>query len=426
MKIFVVDDEKNQRELLAGYFNEKGYKALALNGFNEIKTLLDKGNAPDIVISDMRLGEKDGFDVLKIVKDYTGKEIYFIMVTAYGSIENAVKAMKMGAYDYITKPVNLDELLIKVNNIKESINLKDDFNKLNKKLDNIIENDIFIAESNSSKHIVDLIKRAAETNYPVLITGETGVGKEVAAQAIHKLSNRSKSPFIAVNSAALPKELVEAELFGSERGAYTGSTSRRRGKFEEASGGTLFLDEIGEMPVDVQSKILRAIETGKIARIGGNNEIAIDTRIIAATNRNIEKEIENNNFREDLYYRLNVIRIEIPPLRERPEDIIALAKYFIKKEFSDRFNSVNEGFYNALLKKEWRGNARELLNYVRRYFILPVEQLKEAEKGFLSLKEVEDQYIRRVMKFTGGNINKAASILGVHRNTLSKRIKDLK
>lgn len=223
-------------------------------------------------------------------------------------------------------------------------------------------------------------------NYPVLITGETGVGKEVAANAIHKLSDRSDAPFIAVNSAALPKELVEAELFGSEKGAYTGSISRRKGKFEEASGGTLFLDEIGEMPLDVQSKILRAIETNVVVRIGGSKEIKVDTRIIAATNRDVEAEMKNGNFREDLYYRLNVIRIDIPPLRERQEDIIAIAKYIVKKEFPEEYNNTEENFYLSLLNREWKGNVRELINYLRRHMIFKGDEKIEEKADFFRLK----------------------------------------
>ncbi|NIA23596.1 MAG: response regulator [Proteobacteria bacterium] len=425
MKIFVVDDEKNQRVLLSGYFRDNGYKAEAFVGFHDLKSVIESGNVPNVVISDFRLGEENGFDVLKYIKNLEGDEIYFIMVTAYGSIEDAVNAMKMGAYDYITKPVNLDELLVKIKNIEKTVNLKRDLTSTNKKLDNLLKNDLFIASSPASKKVLSLIKKAAEVNYPVLITGETGVGKEVAAQAIHKLSDRSRAPFIAVNSAALPKELVEAELFGNEKGAYTGSVSRRKGKFEGASGGTLFLDEIGEMSLDVQSKILRAIETNVIVRIGGNKEIKTDTRIIAATNRDVETEVKKGNFREDLYYRLNVIRINIPPLRERQEDIIAIARYIVKKEFPEEYNSIGEKFYLSLLDKEWKGNVRELINYLRRHMIFRGDEQIVEETGFLSLKEVEDKYIKKILNFTNGNINKAASILGVHRNTLSKRIKEI-
>ena len=425
MKIFVVDDEKNQRLLLSGYFKDNGYEVESFVGFHDLKKSIEGGNIPKIIISDFRLGEENGFDILKYIKKLKGNEIYFIMVTAYGSIEDAVDAMKMGAYDYITKPVNLDELLVKIKNIEKVVNLRRDLIKSNKKLDNLLENDLFIASSPSSKKVLSLIKKAAEVNYPVLITGETGVGKEVAANAIHKLSDRSDAPFIAVNSAALPKELVEAELFGSEKGAYTGSISRRKGKFEEASGGTLFLDEIGEMPLDVQSKILRAIETNVVVRIGGSKEIKVDTRIIAATNRDVEAEMKNGNFREDLYYRLNVIRIDIPPLRERQEDIIAIAKYIVKKEFPEEYNNTEENFYLSLLNREWKGNVRELINYLRRHMIFKGDEKIEEKSGFLSLKEVEDQYIKKILDYTNGNINKAASILGVHRNTLSKRIKEI-
>lgn len=425
MKIFVIDDEKNQRLLLSDYFNDLGYITKTLSCYNDFIHEIRLNNLPDIIISDYRLGDKTGEDILKYINKNVKKKIFFIMITAYGTIENAVNAIKIGAYDYISKPVNLEEIGLKIERINKEIELINNNIELNEKIDKLISSELFISESPASRKILELIKKASAVDYPVLITGETGVGKEVAAQAIHKLSPRSTGKFIPVNCAALPRELAESELFGSEKGAFTGSISLVKGKFEESDKGTILLDEIGEMPFDLQTKLLRAIETKKINRIGSSKEIDIDIRVIAATNRNLEDQIKAGKFRKDLYYRLNVIRIDIPPIRDRPEDITALTNYFIAKEFPEQLDSIDMKLIDSLQQKEWKGNVRELFNYLRMYFLFPETKTNIPDRELKTLKEIENDYILKILKYSGNSIAKAAKILGVHRNTLSNKLKEI-
>jgi DNA-binding NtrC family response regulator len=449
-KILVVEDKESMARMLKETLEHEGHNViLARDGVEGIKRLRDS-NA-DLVLTDLRLPKKDGFEVLRASKEENPLTPVIVM-TAHGSVETAVSAMKLGAYDFILKPIDTDHLSLLIERsmtnqrlLAENLLLKD---ALSHKLDmpNII------GKSGKMVEVAQNIQKVAQAKTSVLLLGESGTGKELFARAIRDLSPRKDNAFVAINCAAIPRELLESELFGHEKGAFTGAAGRKMGKFELANKGTIFLDEIGEMDITLQSKVLRALQEGEIDRVGGTNPIRVDVRIIAASNRDLEAEVKEKTFREDLYYRLSVFPVTIPPLRERKEDIPALAEHFLSK-FSAEMNvacrEISQEAMDVLQQYTWKGNVRELENVIERAMILcegtniaPQDlrlslagssggslddiavdgTLEETAKA--ALRIAESRRIRKALDDTHGNKTKAAEILSVSYKTLLTKIKD--
>ncbi len=438
--LLVVDDETNIREGLAQLFSMEGYDVRTAKDGIEGKMIVDKEDI-DVVITDYKMGRMSGLDLLHyIVSTHPG--IPVIILTAHGSVDKAVEAMREGAFDFIAKPPNTDHLINLVCRALETRELYRTNIELKAEVESQRARSYIIGKAPSIKHIFDLIRKVAPTKASVLITGESGVGKELVADAIHNLSPRKDKPFIKVHCAALAESLLESELFGHEKGAFTGATGRKRGRFEMADGGTLFLDEIGEINQNVQIKILRVLQERKFERVGGEETIEVDVRLIAATNRDLKKEIAEGRFREDLYYRLNVVNIHVPPLRERREDIPLLAMAFLR-EFADENGKQIEGFdpkvRQALYTYDWPGNVRELRNCIESAVVMASGKLITLDDlppgprssgeartisipAFSSLEEAERIIIAETLALVGGNKSKAAEILKIGRKTLYQKI----
>ena len=394
--ILIIDDEEAQRNVLKGYLEKKGFKIFtASSGTEGVKSVQD--NMIDIVLSDYKMPDITGLEVLEHVKKIN-PAISFIILTAYGTIENAVKAMRLGAFDYISKPVDLDELDLLLERIIENKNLKSEIALLKDQLKEKFKIDSFVSNSPRMEEVLSMASRAADSKATVLITGESGTGKEVLAKSIHFASSRKDKPFIAVNIPALPETLLESELFGHEKGAFTGAEKSKKGRFELADGGTIFLDEIGDIPLNLQVKLLRVLQEHQIERLGSSENINIDVRIIAATHQNLEQNIKDGSFREDLFYRLNIVSLNIPPLRERKEDILPLIDYFIdkySKENNKQKRNLSKEAVDSLLKYNFPGNVRELENIIERSVVLSrndiitLNDLPNVVKGFKAEKEVK-------------------------------------
>ncbi len=445
MKILVADDEKSIRTVLRKFLESMGHQVEeAENGKEALNKL--KNEIFDLGLVDIKMPSISGLDILKEVKD-----VPIVIITAYGTMDYTIKAMELGAADYITKPFDLDEIKRLIEKLK----------RVEKVQDEQVNEQLIIGKSKKIREVFKLIGKVAKTDATVLIVGESGTGKELVARAIHNYSKR-KGDFIAVNCAALPPSLLEAELFGYEKGAFTGATTSKKGYFEQANGGTLFLDEVGELNIELQSKLLRVLQEKEVRKIGGGKNVKVDTRVIAATNKDLEEEVKKGKFREDLFYRLNVFKIEIPPLRERKEDIPLLANHFIRK-FSSEFKIPSKRFteraINWLKSYEYPGNVRELENIILRAMLISpleiidiedlmvrpskkspnfeeaieefvttiftVEQKEENNLYNMIIKTAEKILITKVLKFTGWNQVKASKILGIHRNTLRTKIKEL-
>ncbi len=369
--VMIVEDEDTQRTLLAGLLRKEGYRAYeAGNGETALRTL--RAEPIDIILLDFKLPDTDGLTLLKQFKEIN-PETDVIMITAFGSIENAVNALKAGASEYLTKPVDLDDLLIKMKRIEEKKYLVKENRILKETLKDHFKSENFIYSSEKMHEVASLIVRVAKTDSTILIEGESGVGKEVVLNLIHELSERKDQPLVKVNCAAIPETLLESELFGYEKGAFTGAFQRKIGKFELANKGTIFLDEIGDISPLLQSKLLRVIQEREVERLGGLHPVKVDVRIVVATNKNLDEEVKKGTFREDLFYRLNVVRITVPPLRERKEETPLLMDFFLKK-FNDRHKRNVRGFTrearDALIKHDYPGNVRELENIIERAVIL--------------------------------------------------------
>ncbi|MGB9736041.1 MAG: sigma-54-dependent transcriptional regulator [bacterium] len=439
--VLVVDDEEYIRTTIAGILKDEHYDVkLAKDGFEALSAM--KSFEPPVVLLDIWLPQMDGIEVLQRIKEQYPDTIV-IMISGHGTIDTAVKTIKMGAYDFIEKPLSADKLLITISNGLKVFNLQQE----NKQLKVTIEKKYEIISA--SKVMEDLKRKiaiVAPTDSWVLITGENGTGKELVANAIHRLSTRANRAFVDVNCAAIPEELLESELFGYEKGAFTGADRRRIGKLELADKGTLFLDEVGDMSLRMQAKLLRTLEEGRFTRIGGNDTINIDIRVIAATNKIIKDEIANGRFREDLYYRLNVIPLHIPPLRERREDIPVLIEYFLneKNRFSKQKKTITPGAVGVLSSYVWNGNVRELKNLIERLFVLVEKDTIDIEdlpkeirsytreysgsvgEGLHSAKTAfEKDYIVRMLKENNWNITKTAIKIGISRENLSRKMKAL-
>ncbi|SNZ03937.1 DNA-binding transcriptional response regulator, NtrC family, contains REC, AAA-type ATPase, and a Fis-type DNA-binding domains [Persephonella hydrogeniphila] len=446
-RIMIVDDEEDILQSFQVILEEEGYSVKTVSDAKEALNIL-KNEDFDLVLSDMRMPGMTGEEFLIELRKFN-KITSFIVMTAYGTIENAVKCMKEGAFHYITKPVNfndptvwklIEEAVEKAKILKENIKLKTELNTM--------KSDIkFIITNNSAMfNVIEFIKKVAPFDNTVLIYGESGVGKELVARAIHQLSRRKDKPFIAVNCANLSRELVEAELFGYKKGAFTGATQDRKGILEKANGGTVFLDEIGEIPFDMQAKLLRFLEEKEIRRVGDDRPIKVDVRIIAATNRNLKKMIEEGNFRDDLYYRIAGFKIEIPPLRERKDDIPLLINHFIEKynqKYQKNIRGIKPEALRLLVSYDWPGNVRQLESVISKAIILADDgefieenhldpEIKVSEEKFpFEYSKAKKSYMERFMKtylgvilsITGGNISQAAKLAKIERQSLQKLLR---
>lgn len=442
--ILIIDDEKSQRDVLSGYLKKKGYTIfIAISGEDGIK--IAKENLIDIILSDFKMPDMTGIEVLEEVKKMN-PEISFIMITAFGTVENAVRAMRLGADDYISKPVDLDELDILIDKIIGHKDLKSENEMLKTQLQEKYRISAVISESPNMASVINIAVRVAESKATVLITGESGTGKEVIAKSIHYLSSRKDKPFVAVNIPALSATLIESELFGHEKGSFTGADKMSKGRFELADKGTIFLDEIGDIPLATQVKLLRVLQEQQIERVGSAEGIYIDTRIITATNQNLDKKIKDGTFREDLFYRLNIVSINIPPLRERKEDIIPLIEFFIKKYSEENHKKdieISKEALDRLLKYNYPGNVRELENIIERAVVLSrrnvvsvddlpfgVKDLVEEERlddltsGTLSeqVEALEKKMIYNALKKTNGNQTQAGKLLGLTERNLRYKL----
>lgn len=435
MRLLIVEDERELRELLKEHLSEVGYSVEGVGTLEDAYETLEEKDF-SIVLLDLLLPDGNGMDLLEWIKENTPlTEV--IILTGHGTIKAAVDAIKAGAYDFLTKPCSLKELEITVRKALESRGLRRE-NLLYKKEKSLsVDYSGFVFESKAMKEVLDKVEKIACSDCPVLITGESGVGKEVIANLIHRSSDRAEKPMVVLNIASIPKELVEAELFGYERGAFTGAEKGKEGFFELADGSTLFLDEIGELEVPIQAKLLRALETKKFYRIGGRREIESDVRIITATNRDLKESVKRGDFREDLYYRLNVVEINIPPLRERREDILPLAYHFLdtfNRKYSKRIKGFTEKAESSLLSYPWYGNVRELKNIIERAVLfaesteIDYEDIaclfthNEEKKGFKPIRELEREYILEVLNQVNFNKKKASEILGIPLRTFYRKL----
>jgi len=440
VKILVVDDEAIMRDSLRDWLSDAGYQVLTAENGSQALEVIEKGK-PGIVIADLVMPGMDGIELLKRAKEISpGVEV--IIITAYGSIPTAITAMREGAYDYIEKPFCPEKAELLIERLVEHKGLIEENISLHQKLEGRYRFENIIAKSPRMQQVIEVIKVVAKSNATVLITGESGTGKELVARAVHSQSYRKDKPFIAVSCAALPETLLESELFGHEKGSFTGAHAQRKGKFETANKGTIFLDEIGEMSANIQVHLLRVLEEKEFSRVGGNELIKVDVRVVSATNKDMKQAVADGQFREDLYYRLNVVTIELPPLRERKEDIPLLAQHFLKKFAMENQKEIIDFSPEAtdfLLKYEWPGNVRELENAIERAVILaknpyietadlPQESLTLAQSVLSgkNLEEIEKDHIINVINEAGGNYSKAARILGVSRATLYNKIKAYK
>jgi two-component system response regulator HydG len=446
--ILIVDDDPNHLKTLQTIIRSWGYRVFVADDGKEAVEHV-KERPFDLILMDVRMAKMSGIEALRHIKQYN-PAIPILIMTAYSSVDSAVEALKAGAYDYLTKPLDFEVLKLSLSRALEHTGLKAENVTLKTKLGAAYELENIIGKSEPMKALVDMLAMIAPSGATVLITGESGTGKELIAKSIHHNSNRKDHPLVVVNCAALTETLLESELFGHERGAFTGATNRREGRFMQADKGTIFLDEIGETSPAMQAKLLRVIQEREIQRVGGKETLSVDVRILAATNRNLEEEVKNGVFREDLFYRLNVVKLPIPPLRERHDDIPLLAHHFLDK-FSENNLKQVKGFsplaMDILLKYAWPGNVRELENTIERAVILlPDDYITEKElpsnitEAYAEqsnwvipqtppvlnrpLGEIEKDAILATLQDSGGNKSECARRLGINRKTLHKKLKD--
>ncbi|MCG8423855.1 MAG: sigma-54 dependent transcriptional regulator [Proteobacteria bacterium] len=443
--VLVVEDDHAMRDLLEEELTDTGYRVIAAAGGRSGIERVRTGQV-DVVITDLRMPDLDGFDLIRDIKA-TSESPHIIMITAFGSIETAIKAVKLGAYDYITKPFEIEELILVINKALGERELRRKVARLQREVEKSYQFDNIIVRSDAMQEVLRLVSRIASSTVSVLITGESGTGKELIARAIHYNSPRASGPFVPVNLAAIPETLIENELFGHKKGAFTDAHSDRLGLFSEAHTGTIFLDEIGELAGSMQAKLLRALQEREIRPIGTTKPEKVDVRVVAATNRDLEEMMGQGTFREDLYYRLNVIQVDLPPLRRRPDDILPLAEHFLteagRKVDPPRSCRLSAEAQRILLDYAWPGNVRELENIIERGFTLcrdseiglddlPNHVKERKASDFLatavarkmSLAEVERFYIERVLEDEGGNKTRAALRLGLDRKTLYRKLEE--
>ncbi len=449
--ILIVDDEEAIRTSLRSILEDEGYEvAVAATGAEALK--IYGTDPPDLMILDIWMPEMDGLETLRRVKEFV-PTTQVMMISGHGSIETAVKAIKLGAYDYIEKPLSLENVTLRVKHALEQYRLAQENRSLRTKVQQKFE---LVGQSPAMQRLRELIQTAGPTNSRVLIGGENGTGKELVARAIHMHSIRSDHPFVAVNCAAIPETLIESELFGHEKGSFTGATSMKRGQFEQADGGTLFLDEIGDMSLSTQAKVLRALQEQQFTRVGGTRLMKVDVRVLAASNKDLEKEIGKGQFREDLFYRLNVVPIVVPPLRERREDIPALVQHFMKTHTEEqglRMKEVSPDAMAVFQQYDWPGNIRELRNLIERLMIMVPGYVIEAPQAVMSLQgrtagavpvpvhavnpllaksydslrdarnAFEKEYISRKLREHHWNISRTAEDLKIERSHLHRKLK---
>ena len=442
-KILVVDDEVQIRTLLSRMLELEGYEVCQAGDCRTALKQLEF-QSPDVVLCDVFLPDGNGVDLVSSVKK-TAPNVEIILLTAHGNIPDGVQAIKNGAFDYITKGDDNNKIIPLVSRAVEKARMNVRLEKLEKKVGHTYSFDSVLGDSKVLKDAVSLAQKVSGTDVPVLLTGETGTGKEVFAQAIHYISKRAKLNFVAVNCSSFSKELLESEMFGHKAGSFTGALKDKKGLFEEADNGTIFLDEIGEMAFELQAKLLRILETGEYIKIGDTKPTRVNVRVVAATNRNLPEEITAGRFREDLFYRLSVFQIHLPPLRERAGDVRILAKAFVK-DFSVRLarpvTEITPAFLEALEQQPWKGNIRELRNVIERSLIvceserldvadLPLdiqnthyEQSDETTPGSFELSAMERRYIARVLEYTKGNKTEAARLLKIGLTTLYRKIEE--
>ena len=442
-KILVVDDEVQLRTLLSRMLELEGYEVCQAGDCRTALKQLEF-QSPDVVLCDVFLPDGNGVDLVSSVKK-TAPNVEIILLTAHGNIPDGVQAIKNGAFDYITKGDDNNKIIPLVSRAVEKARMNVRLEKLEKKVGHTYSFDSVLGDSKALKDAVSLAQKVSGTDVPVLLTGETGTGKEVFAQAIHYHSKRAKQNFVAVNCSSFSKELLESEMFGHKAGSFTGALKDKKGLFEEADNGTIFLDEIGEMAFELQAKLLRILETGEYIKIGDTKPTRVNVRVVAATNRNLPEEITAGRFREDLFYRLSVFQIHLPPLRERAGDVRILAKAFVK-DFSVRLarpvTEITPAFLEALEQQPWKGNIRELRNVIERSLIvceserldvadLPLdiqnthyEQSDETTPGSFELSAMERRHIARVLEYTKGNKTEAARLLKIGLTTLYRKIEE--
>lgn len=445
--VLLVDDDAAHRTMLKANLLAEGYQIIeAEDGDQVLQTLQEKH--VDLILLDLKMKRLDGLETLQILKE-VGELVPVVILTAFSSVDSAVTAMKKGAFDYITKPVDIEELKCILSRALDFEKLQEENRLLKKRLHEKFKFDSIIGRSRSMQELFETLALVAPSDASILVYGESGTGKELVANVLHENSLRKKGPFVAVNCAALQENLLESELFGHEKGAFTGATGLRKGRFELAHGGTLFLDEIGDMGMATQAKILRVLQEGEFERVGGEKTVKVDVRIITASHKDLEKLVEKGHFRQDLFYRLNVVSVILPPLKNRQEDIPLLAEYFLKI-FSQKNRKEIHGFHSSTMARlvhyDWPGNIRELQNCIERAVILCLGELvlptelplhiatgqEEMESTQLldvpvkSLREMERELICSTLQQTGGNKTKTATILGIARQTLQNKMKEYK
>lgn len=447
LKIFIVDDERIVRVTTADDLRDAGYTVMEFSSAQAaLQHMNDTKEDVDVIITDLKMPGMNGLEFLSRIKAIN-PEIFVLLMTAFATVDTAVEAMKQGAYDYISKPFNIEELLLAINRIKELKKFKDENRQLRSQVQEKFDTSAFIGQSAVTKKVFELVELIANKSTTVLITGETGTGKELLTNIIHFNSNRKSNPLVKVSCAILSREIFESELFGHEKGAFTGAEKQKIGRFELANTGTLYLDDIDDMPFDLQVKLLRALEESEIERVGGTETIKIDVRVIASTKKDLKQLVAEGRFREDLFYRLNVFPINLPPLRERPEDIVLLAKFFVNQFSPINRIEIHEEVIELLKQYPFDGNVRELKNLMERLALLAKDNV--IDKNILPIEvrfpgkphtcfyfgnksldeivtEVETNAIRDALLRSGGNKAKAAQILQVPASTLKSRIEKLR
>jgi len=439
--ILLIDDDDSLRKVIAHHLTSEGYRVISASGGKEGIELF-KREEFDLVITDIKMPDIDGMEVLREIKLLRGDAVV-IMITAYGTIEKAVEALKAGAFDYITKPFNRDELKIAIGKAFRVKRLEEENLRLKLELGEKFKFDRIIGLSSKMTDVLQVLKKISKTDSTILLSGESGTGKELIARAIHNNSLRNEKPFVAVNCAAIPEDLLESELFGYQKGSFTGALVDKIGKFEHADGGTIFLDEIGDLKLELQAKLLRVLQEKRIDKIGGSDPIEVNNRVIAATNQNLRELIEKGMFREDLYYRLSVIPVRIPPLRERREDIPLLIEYFLKDFNADSNVRFSPEAMKVMQNCYWRGNVRELRNVIERVLVLRKDEvivpddlpeevrskfqktsdmILEIPENGVSLEEVEKELLLKALEKNNWNQTKTAKFLKITRATLIYRM----
>lgn len=446
-RILIVEDDREMSRFLSELLTEEGYEVeVVCDGPSAVERYRQKGF--DLTITDLMMPRMKGTELVRHLREIDA-EALILLITAFGSIENAVESMRAGAFDYLTKPFGTDEILLSIGRALEQRGLRIELQRLRREIQGRYGFENILGKSDPMRRIFEIVMHISDAPANVLITGESGTGKELIARAIHYHSGRSRGPFIPINCAAIPENLLESELFGYLQGSFTDARKDRKGLFQEASGGSLFLDEISEIPVNLQAKLLRVIEDKEVRPLGASRGEKVDVRILAASNRDLDQLVGEGRFRQDLFYRLNVVRIQLPPLRERSEDIPILAEHFIQKfsgKTKRRVQGLTEEALAAILNYHWPGNVRELEHTIERAVLLGKSELISAtdlppqllakdrnevslaealSKGY-SLKNLERDYIKKVMESTKGNKTEAASILGVDRTTLYRKLEEAK